>query len=176
MPVAKFVWTAYDGPKRTLDNKLLRGHAMPSEANSMRHWALRFWAVIALLGEAACIPSDVLYDRQIVGRYRLVAIDISEGMSVCWRPENAFCVGDGLPGPAVFKAGGDDRYVVFARHPWTSGPLDRSVVEYYYIRRSPNEARGQHGEVLGPLDRAAFEQEARRLDLPDFTITIDRLE
>ena len=141
----------------------------------MRQAAIRFGAAIALLGLVACI-GDVLHDRQIVGRYRLVAIDISEGMSVCMRPDNAFCVGDGLPGPTVFVAGGDERYVVFARHPWTSGPLDRSVVEYYYIRRSPNESQGRPGEVVGPLDRAAFEREAHRLGLPGFTITIDRLE
>jgi hypothetical protein len=137
---------------------------------------VRDWAILALLSLVACIPSDALYDRQIVGRYRLVAIDLTEGMSVCMRPENAFCVGDGLPGPTVFKAGGDARYVVFARHPWSSGPLDRGVVEYYYIRRSSNEVQGQPGEVVGPMDRATFERESQRLDLPSLTITIDRLE
>jgi hypothetical protein len=122
---------------------------------------------------SACI-FDVMRDQQIVGRYYLVAIDLSENTKVCFPPDDAFCVGEGLPGPAVFAAGGDDRYVVAARHPNVrSGTIDRTVTEYYYVIREPNDRR--QGQVVGPLDEAEFRAEAQRLELPDFSITIDRL-
>ena len=134
---------------------------------------LRLTAALML----ACFLSacgDVMRDQRVVGRYYLVAIDDSDNTRVCFRPDNAFCAGERLPDAAVFAAGGDERYVVVARHPYeVPGPLDRSVTEYYYIIREPNDR--MPGETVGPLDEAEFRTETERLSLPDFSITIDRL-
>ncbi|MBP6689092.1 MAG: hypothetical protein KA153_03795 [Hyphomonadaceae bacterium] len=97
-------------------------------------------------------------DQRIVGRYYLMAIDLSDNTRVCFRPENGpVCAGEGMPDSAVFKAGGDQRYVVVARHPYDRF-VDRSVTEYYYIIRAPDDRRA--GQTVGPLDQATFEAEA----------------
>lgn len=122
---------------------------------------------------AAC--TDVLRDQRIVGRYYLVAIDLSESSRVCFRPDNAYCVGEGLPDATVFAAGGDVRHVVVARHPADARyQFDRNVTEYYYIIREPNDRRV--GRVVGPLDQEEFDAASERLGLPEFSITIDRLQ
>lgn len=135
---------------------------------------LRLCAVfIAVCVVTSC--GDVMRDQRIVGRYYLVAIDLSANTRVCFRPENAFCAGEGLPDATVFSAGGDARYVVVARHPADENyRFDRSVTEYYYIIREPDDRRV--GRVVGPLNPEEFEAEAERLSLPEFSITIDRLE
>lgn len=98
-------------------------------------------------------------------------------MVVCRSLEGGDCVGDGLPGRTVFAAGADDRYLVIARHPSTFGePLNRSVTEYYVVERSANEADPRsRPTVLGPYDRPAFEEKARELSLPEFSIVFDDL-
>jgi hypothetical protein len=133
-------------------------------------------AISVFLCAAGCGAFDVLYDRQIIGPYYLVAIDESTNMQLCLRKE-AWCEGDGLPAAAIFAAGGDDRYVVIADHPHRPpddlGSVDRSVVEYYYIERARDDRL--HGMVTGPLTQPDFELARARLHLPPFTISIDEL-
>lgn len=129
----------------------------------------------------ACSPfSGFVHDEVLDGPYRLVAVDVDEDMGVCLTSDIAAgnCVGDGLPGATVFAAGADANYVVVARHPrkWPSPP-DRDVTEYYYVERTPDEAkRGVPAEnVKGPFSARQFEQERRRLGLPEFSRVFDQL-
>src|SRR5262245_52154150 len=95
-------------------------------------------------------------DVPLEGPYRLVAADIDEDMMLCrcYGP-NDNC--EGLTDATIFQAGVNAKYVVVARHPrhdWTKAP-DRSVTEYYYVVRSPNEAdpRSTWLMIVGPMDK-----------------------
>jgi hypothetical protein len=124
------------------------------------------------LGILFCVAAcGFVQDEALDGPYRLVAIDIREDMSLCRTiGTEGDCVGDGLPGPTVFQAGSNSHYIVFARHPrrWREAP-DRSVTEFYYISRKATESDVMMPvSVSGPFNEFEFQQEKRRLQLPEF--------
>ena len=124
--------------------------------------AMRCAVFASLLCMAGCDWQGFVHDEVLVGPYRLVAIDIMEQMSLClsWG-DKGDCVGDGLPGPTIFQAGADSRYIVLARHPCelTKRP-DRSVTEFYVIVLSTKDWRPgdkwnpkfSRALVMGPFD------------------------
>jgi hypothetical protein len=125
----------------------------------------------------ACSACGFVSDETLDGPYRLVAVDDRQDMSLCLSVGQN-CSGDGLPGPTVYSAGADRRFVVLARHPiGDQGVVERDVTEYYYIVRAPDEARGVRPENLkGPFNLLQFAQERRRLGLPGFSLTFDDLK
>ena len=88
-------------------------------------------------------------------------------------------MGDGLPEATIVQAGVNAKYVVVARHPrhrWTE-PAVRSVTEYYYVVRSPDEAYPRARlTVVGPMDKLQYDRESQRLGLPEFTKVFDHLK
>ena len=128
------------------------------------------WASLAsLFCVAGCGFQDFVHDEVLDGPYRLVAVDVSEDMSLC-RSVGRDCVGDGLPGPTLFQAGANSQYIVFARHPRRGFTVpDRSVTEFYYILR-------QSGLVKGPLNQLEYQQENIRLHLPEFSRVFSNLK
>ncbi len=82
------------------------------------------------------------------------------------------CDGTGLPEPTIFQAGANSQYIVLARHPrrkWNEPP-DRSVTEFYYIVRQADERDARKRvPVTGPFNELEYQQEKRRLQLPEFT-------
>ena len=114
------------------------------------------------------------HDEVLVGRYKLVAIDIREDMAMCWSLDGGGCVGDGLPGPTLFAAGFNDKYIVAAVHPGSR----KDVTQFFYVVRDPqNEDKllPQH-TIKGPLSQSEFEVERSRLSLPGFTRTFSKLK
>lgn len=131
--------------------------------------------LIVLASSAGLAGCGFVYDRKLDDTYRLVAIDVLEDARVCRSLPGGDCIGDGLPGPAVFAAGADDRHLVMARHPRGRG-IDRSVTEYFYVTRHRGDPPVSAGDVVGPLTRSEFDAEAQRLRLPAFSQRISRLE
>ena len=119
-----------------------------------------------------------VYDKELVGPYHLNAIDVDDDMAICWSTPSGDCVGDGLPGPTVFAAGYDDKYVVAAVHPRNfPDPSDRAVTRYYYVIRSPDENRTlPYAGIKGPFDEATFNAKKARLHLPQFSKVFDDLK
>ncbi|MDA9546649.1 MULTISPECIES: hypothetical protein [unclassified Bradyrhizobium] len=118
-------------------------------------------------------------DEAVDGPYRLVALDVDEDMMLCRSiGTDADCVGDGLPGPTVFQAGANARYIVFARHPRKRGEQpNRSVTEFYYIAREANERDVLvQVSVSGPFNEAEWQEEKRRLQLPEFSKVFAKLK
>jgi hypothetical protein len=115
----------------------------------------------------------------LTGPYRLVAIDIPEDMALCRSVgTKGDCVGDGLPDATVFQAGANADFVVVARHPrrWPQ-VANRSVTEFYYVIRSPDEADlAKPVTVVGPMDKLEFDREKQRLRLPEFSKVFDDLK
>ncbi len=142
-------------------------------------------AIAAALLTSGCIW-DGLYDETLVGPYRLVAVDDMASMSIMWEIPGGGRVGDGLPGPTVFAAGFDDRYLVAAVHPPVCKPLQadchdfgmrRDVTEYWYVIRQPDEREHlPYKGIRGPFEKAHFQIVKRALNLPEFRVRFSELE
>lgn len=79
---------------------------------------------------ALAIPAcGFVHDEHIDGPYRLIAVDVTDQMSVCYQLKDA-CVGR-IP-QTVFAVGHNPSYFVAARHPASN----REIIEYFYLARS----------------------------------------
>ena len=137
-------------------------------------------ASLALFACVAGCGQGFVRDVVLDGPYRLVAVDIDEDMALCRSVgTTGDCVGDGLPDATIFQAGVNTKYVVVARHPrhrWTEA-ADRSVTEYYFVVRSPDEADPRTRlTIVGPMDKLQYDRESQRLGLPEFTKVFDHLK
>ena len=104
--------------------------------------ALRWATLGSLLCLAGC---GFVADEVLDGPYRLVAVDIRADMSLCRSiGADGSCSGD--------------------------GPPDRSVTEFYYILRQADERNAlKPVSVMGPFSELEYQQEKRRLQLPEFS-------
>jgi hypothetical protein len=132
--------------------------------------ARQFASLATLLCVAGC-DSGFVRDEVLDGPYRLVAVDVPEDMMLC-RPvgTKGDCLGDGLPGETVFQAGSNSEYIVVARHPRRRPEApNRSISEFYYIVRQADEWNAARPvSVIGPFNELEYQQEKRRLQLPEF--------
>ena len=120
------------------------------------------------------LSSCALFDSGIPwrsGPYKLLWIDLPDEVQL------VYDIGRGgsvpLVAPRVFAVGSDDRYVVAKQHPHG----DKAVTNYFIVdRRSVKSERDIEGSAVGPLDEAAFRQQASTLKLPAFTKTLETLQ
>jgi len=132
-------------------------------------------AMLSLLCVAGC---GFVHDEVLDGPYRLVAVDISDQMMLCRSVGKTGDCSEGLRGPTVFQAGSNSQYIVFARHPcqWPEAP-NRSITEFYYILRQANEWDATKPvSVIGPFNELEYQQEKRRLQLPEFSRVFSNLK
>ena len=124
--------------------------------------------VLLVLGLDGC---GFVHDEKITGPYRLVAIDISEQMSVCYTLEKSDCIGR-IP-ETVFSVGWNDRFIVAKQHPSNN----RSVTNYFILELARDgKLADPSASVTGPLSATAFEGKVASLGLPPFTKTIEALK
>jgi hypothetical protein len=125
--------------------------------------------VAVLLGHLA--GCGFVHDEEITGPYRLVAVDISEQMIVCFGLENGNCVGR-IP-ETVFSVGWNERFIVAKQHPQDN----KAVTNYFVLDMTlDNESADPSTSVIGPLSVSEFEAKAVVLGLPSFTKTIKSLQ
>jgi hypothetical protein len=121
---------------------------------------------------ASCSPQS----SRIDGPYLLEITDIPEDAMVCYELPKGDCIG--RIKQTVFAVGYNEDYVVAARHPhkFESTTLDRSRTEYFYLLRAlDGPLIDPKTTVRGPFNRADFERERQRLDLPAFSHKIASL-
>jgi hypothetical protein len=110
------------------------------------------------------------HDEQIVGPYRLIAVDVSEQMHV------AYSLGKDAIGripETVFAVGWNDHYIVAKQHPHN----DRNVTNFYILDMSRDSATTDPAvSVTGPLAEDDFKRKQSELGLPVFKRTIKSLE
>ncbi len=143
-------------------------------------------ALTVLAALTGCFAFDTVDDQTLVGPYRLQAIDDMESMAIVWDIPGGGTVGDGLPGPTVFAAGYDNRFLVAAVHPQLCPPIhascpaygiNRDVTQYWFVARSPDEReRLPYGGIKGPFTEDQYAWLKRRLNLPMFSVRFRELE
>jgi hypothetical protein len=128
------------------------------------------WAITAVfLGYLA--GCGFVHDEEITGPYRLVAVDISEEMMVCFGLENGDCVGR-IP-ETVFSVGWNKRFIVAKQHPQGN----RAITNYFVLDMTlDNKLADPSTSVIGPLSISEFEVKAGVLGLPSFRKTIRSLQ
>jgi hypothetical protein len=122
-------------------------------------------ALSLIAGLAGCVFGDIV-NKQLVGPYRLFALDHKEELSV------VYDCGDGLLlgriDNVIIDIGWNERFVVASRRP-ESNP--GGALTYYYIDIAKDGPGGPpEGAVVGPLSKEQFDAAKAALDLPDFTL------
>jgi len=136
-------------------------------------------AIIALtlLFLTACEPQNT----HVVGPFYLSYFETRDQMALfrCPGEPDQGCAIDGLPNATVYAAGGDNNYVVVARHPHANESTKRDVSEFFYFARIREERRGWGSSpehIVGPLTEKQFDVAKRELSLPNFSIVFDDLK
>jgi hypothetical protein len=93
----------------------------------------------------------------VAGRYRLASDARGEALRLCWERDALTC--ETVLGPRIDQYGGNERYVVIARH---DAPDETPL--FYYVEAQPDSP----GKLHGPLTASAFAREKLKLALPDF--------
>ena len=133
---------------------------------------------IALLGlgllGSACAPSTIEVDHP----FYLTFIDSADDAAVyrCLNGPDRGCAHDEyLPGPTIFAAGANAKYVAMARHPRVGDKTELRRTEYYYFARVPEETHGwglNPEKVVGPLTKREFERAKTGLGLPELSVSL----
>jgi len=126
------------------------------------------FTLMAILLISGC---GFVHDEHITGQYRLIAVDIDEQMSISYDLGDGSAVG--RISETVFSYGYGERFIVAKQHP--NG--NRGITNYFYLDMTKDSKYAEPSDpVTGPLTQKEFEDEKKRLKLPDFSRTIKALE
>lgn len=131
-------------------------------------------ALIAPFALSGCFTSLFALDEKVDGPWRLVETDTAQDRILCRGDDSGQgCVSE--IDAMVYAAGWDKHYIVAVRHPLLeAGRPDMSKSEYYYIPRSPDEAKPTwRAAPRGPFSKTQFRDATTRLKLPPLTIRPD---
>lgn len=117
---------------------------------------------ISLFSISGC---GFVYDETITGSYRLVAVDDSSQISVCYTlNEEGDCIGR-IP-ETVFSVGWNDRFIVAKQY----SSDNKSVTNYFILdMMRDNLFADPEMSVMGPLSVTEFKEKTLLLGLPAFT-------
>ncbi len=128
----------------------------------------RLCAVTAVFLLCAC---GFVHDEHLIGPYRLIAIDVSEEMSIRYSMAGGDAIG--RINSTVFAYGWNDKYIVAKQHPMNN----RAVTNYYYLDIAKDgELVDPSVSVVGPMTEREFSLRTMELNLPPFIRTIKSLE
>jgi hypothetical protein len=113
---------------------------------------------IALLLAGCGFP---VRDQEVDGPYRIWAADDPEDRHLSY--PLAAGHGIGRVGETVVEVGHDERYITVVRRP----RIEPSTTENIYVVRALDGPSVPPEALKGPFDRAAYEVEAARLNLPE---------
>lgn len=120
---------------------------------------------------AGCGWQGFVYDKQIDGPYRLIAVDVMSQMAVCYSLDGGDAIG--RIEETVFAAGWNKDFIVAKRHPGSN----KAITEYYFITRSSDSTYADPSvSVTGPLSEEAFNAKKTTLGLPEYSIEISSLK
>lgn len=127
--------------------------------------------IISLFCLWFCFYGRFVHDELLTGNYRLIAVDVSEQMSVCYSLNKGGAVG--RINETVYSVGWDNRYIVAKQHPKN----DRTKTNFFYLEMAKDSMYAEPStSVKGPLTAQEFTSKQSELKLPNFTRTIKDLE
>ncbi|WDE95571.1 hypothetical protein PQO03_07540 [Lentisphaera profundi] len=111
-----------------------------------------------------------VHDEHIIGPYRLIAVDISEQMSISYELEGGAA---GRINETVFEYGFDAYFIVAKQHPKNN----RNIINYFYLEmKKDSKYANPSDSVTGPLTKKEFGIATKKLNLPNFSHTIKHLK
>jgi hypothetical protein len=120
---------------------------------------------------AGCGGFGFAYEKQLSGKYGLVAVDVLDQMSVSETLPSGSAVG--IINQTVFAVGWDEHFIIAKQHPNdASHHMDKSVTKYYILRVLD-------GALTGPLDESEFDIQRDKLGVSkslSFTLVFDNLK
>ncbi|MDO1451904.1 hypothetical protein Q0590_36885 [Rhodocytophaga aerolata] len=123
--------------------------------------------LLGLLFFTSCI-FDYSYEKKLIGRYYLDAIDSEESMQLSYKDEDSG-VGEGIIGETVFEVGWNDKFIVVKQHPHEFGePLNNQITNYYIVKVvHSNHYQTIKNNIVGPLNREEFNDMRKKLEVPE---------
>lgn len=133
---------------------------------------MTFRTVLLATGLSAILGGcGFVHDEQLVGPYRLIAVDTEDDLDLSYRLPGGDAIGR-VPA-TVFAVGWNDRYLVAKQHPSNN----RSITNYYVVDQSKDGPLIDPSKtVAGPMSAAEYERASRELGLPGFSLTVASLE
>ena len=154
--------------KHCLEISRLQGPTQPGAG--WRAWPLRALALLAMAALSGC----GLFDSGVQwrgGHYALVWIDTPENTAVYREAAHGHLLG--RIDASVYALGWDGRYLVAKQHPGG----DKSKVNWFVMdAAADSDWADSQKSLAGPLDEAEYRIMAKRLKLPEFSVTLQSLE
>ena len=114
------------------------------------------------------------YEKNLSGKYCLVACDVLEQMSIDEIPSDGGNIYNGVISATVFAVGWDEHFIIVKQHPRSDKhPAGDRAVTYFYILRVSD------GKLSEQLDKRAFNVERDKLGVSknlSFSLVFDELK
>ena len=108
-----------------------------------------------------------VYNKKIVDKYWLIAIDTKAEMSLSYELGNGNFIG--IIGGGVFALGNNADYIIVKQHPLIHFPnsINKQITNYYIvpIDRSVSQYKVQEN-FIGPLNEIEFAKQKEKLKIP----------
>jgi hypothetical protein len=129
-------------------------------------------AVGLLMTQLSGCWQSALYHEDLIGPYRLSAIDLSEQMSICYAADDQDTCHERIS-ETVFSVGWNERFIVAKQHPSN----DKSVTNYFILDMSKDKKNlNASVSVMGPFSESEYKKQSLSMVLPKFSRTMDDLK
>ena len=123
-----------------------------------------------ILAVAIASCGQAVIDDKVVGRYRVVAPDVTEQASLVYDCGDG--IGEKIVSPTVLAVGYNDRYIVVQQYPFDTLGIDSSKILYFIVPQlSAGASDTNIPAAIGPMSRAQFELKIRRLGIETIEFT-----
>ncbi len=118
----------------------------------------------AILAVAITSCGQAVIDDKVVGRYKVVAPDVTEQASLVYDCDNG--IGEEIVSSTVLAVGHDDQYIIVQQYPFDTSGVDSSKLLYFIVPQLPAGADDKNmPAAIGPMSRAQFEAKRRLLGI-----------
>ena len=112
-------------------------------------------------------------EKKIVGKYYLVAVDVAEDMTICYKLENGDYLG--VVEETIFAVGFNEKYIIAKQHPGNN----KSVTNYFIIPVNQSKNFYPDTRMNKALTLEQFNQGRQESGIPEdltFTLEIENLK
>jgi len=133
---------------------------------------IKFFKVILIIFVVFTSCQDLAHDDNIIGRYKLIAIDYIEQMHLSYQIDINNSVG--IIDQTIFAVGFNKNYIIVKQHPLNN----RKITNYYIVLIYNEMTYWPEKGVIGPFTKEEFNKKRYELHIPDikFTKVIKDLE